>query len=137
MKHHYASKTRLNLLKNIKQNGRAYPLESNVYNHTQDHKDLMECSAHIQCAVPVQEQKVEHLIDSIICTDSTLHADIGLVRASTNNLREYFEAASSSLIEVDPYHLTSRDIGRNPDFSSIEFKSVRGSSVVDLRWHPK
>ena len=72
VKHRSISKKRLNLLQNIKWNGWAYPLESHVSNHRQAHDDLLECSAHIQCAVPGPEQKVEYLIDSIACTDSTL-----------------------------------------------------------------
>ena len=52
-------------------------------------------------------------------------------------MREDFEAASSSLTEVDPYRRTSRSTGRNADVSSIEFKASRGSSGVDLRWHTK
>ena len=52
-------------------------------------------------------------------------------------MREGFEAAASSLIEVDPYRRTSRGAGRNADVSSIDFKAGRGSSGVDLRWHPK
>ena len=106
-------------------------------NHRQAHDDLLECSAHIQCAVPGPVEKVEHVIDSITCTDSTLHADIGLIRANTNNMREDFEAAASSLIEVDPYRRKNRGIGRNADVSSIDFKTGRRSSGVDLRWHPK
>ena len=101
-------------------------------NHRQAHDDLLECSAHIQCDVPGPDQKVEHLIDSIACTDSTLQAAIGLIRANTNNMREDFEAAASSLIKVDPYCRTNRSSGRNADVSSIDFKAGRGSSGVDL-----
>ena len=106
-------------------------------NHKQTHDDLLECSADIQCAIPGPEQKVECLIDSITCTDSTLQAAVGLIRAKTNNMREDFEAVASSLIEVDPYRRTSRGAGRNADASSIDFKAGRGSSGVDLRWHPE
>ena len=52
-------------------------------------------------------------------------------------MREDFEAAASSLIEVDPYRRISRGTSRNSDVSSIDFKDGRGSSEVDLRWHPK
>ena len=48
-------------------------------------------------------------------------------------MREDFEAAASSLIEVDPYRRISRGTGRNADVSSIEFKACRGSSGVNLR----
>ena len=105
--------------------------------YMQAHDDLLECSAHIQCAVPGPEQKVEYLIDSIACTDSTLQAAICLIRANTNNMREDFEAAASSLIEVDPYRRTSHGTGHNADVSSIDFKTVCGSSGVDLQWSSK
>ena len=87
---------------------------------------------HFQCSVPGLEQKLECIIDIIACTDSTFQAAIGLIRANTNNMRKKFEAESSSLIEVYPYRRTSRSTGRNADFSSIDFKDGRGSSVVDL-----
>ena len=121
------------LIQNIKWNGQAYPLESHVSNHRQAHEDLMECSAHIQCAFSGPEKKVECLIDSISCTDSTLQATIGLIRANINNMREDVEAAASSLIEVDPYRRTSRGTGRNADASSIDVKDGRGSYGVYLR----
>ena len=72
-------------------------------NHRQDHDDLLECFAHVECAVPGLEQKVEHLINNVNCTESTLQESAGLIRHNTNNMREYFEAASSSLIKVHPY----------------------------------
>ena len=99
---------RLNLLQNIKWNGGAYPLESHVSNHRQAHD-----------AVPGPEQKTEHLIVSITCTDSTLQAAVGLVRSNTNNMRKDFEATCSSLIEVDPYRRTSRGTGRNADMCRL------------------
>ena len=71
-------------------------------NCVQTHDDLLEQSAHIECSEPRPAQKVECVIDSINCTDSTLQFTIDIVRANTNNMREYFEAASSSLIEVCP-----------------------------------
>ena len=137
VKYRSISKKRLNLLQNIKWNGRAYPLESHVSNHRQAHDDLVECSKHIQCAVPGTEQRVEYLIDSITCTDSTLQAAIGLIRANTNNMRSDFESASSSLIEVDPYRRSSRNNTRQANISSIDFSAGRGSSGVDLRWHTR
>ena len=106
-------------------------------NQRQDYDDLLEYSAHIQCAVPGPEQKVECLINCITFIDSALQTDIGLIRANTNNVQEDFEAASSSLIEVDPYRRTTRGTGRNANVSSIDFKASRGSSGVDLRWHPR
>ena len=53
--------------------------------------------------VPRLEQKVKNLVDSIDYIDSTLQTAIGLIRANTNDMREYFEATSSYLMEVDPY----------------------------------
>ena len=52
-------------------------------------------------------------------------------------MREDFEAASSSLSEVGPYRRTSSSASLNADASSIDFKAGRGSSGVDLQWHPK
>ena len=137
VKYRLISKKRLNLLQNIKWNGRAYPLESHVSNHRQANDELIECSKHIQCAVPGMEQRVEYLIDSLTCTDNTLQAAIGLIRANTNNMRSDFERAASSLIEVDPYRRSARTGSRQANVSSIDFSAGRGSSGVDLRWHPR
>ena len=52
-------------------------------------------------------------------------------------MREDFEYAASSLIEVDPYRRTYLVTGHNADMSSIEFKAGRGSSGVDFRWNSK
>ena len=130
-------KKRMNLLQNIKWNGRSYPLESHVSNHRQAVDDIRECSNHITVVVPDQSQRVEYLIDSISCNDTTLQASLGLVRANTNSMRSDFELASSTLIEVDPYRRSQRGPSRNPDanISEIDFGSGRGSSGVDLRWH--
>ena len=98
VKHRLISKKRLNILQKIKWNGRSYPLESHVFNHRKAHDDLLEFSVRIECAVPGPDQKVQCLINSINCTDSTLQADIGLIRANTNNMREDFEAESSSFV---------------------------------------
>ena len=130
-------KKRMNLLQNIKWNGRSYPLESHVSNHRQAIDDLRECSEHITVSVPDQAQRVEYLIDSINCNDSTLQAAIGLVRANTNNMRNDFEGASSALIEVDPYRRSQRTSDpRSANISAIDFNAGRGTSGVDLRWHP-
>ena len=96
-------KKRMNLLQNIKWNGRSYPLETHVSNHRQAVDDIIECSNHITVAVPDQSQRVEYFIDSIECSDTTLQASLGLVRANTNSMRSDFELTSSTLIEVDPY----------------------------------
>ena len=132
-------KKRMNLLQGIKWNGRSYPLESHVSNHRQAVDDLTECSNHITVAVPDPSQRVEYLIDSIACSDTALQAAIGLVRANTNNMRNDFEAAASTLIEVDPYRKSQRSGGggRNATIAAIDFGAGRGSTGVDLRWHPK
>jgi len=49
-------------------------------------------------------------------------------------MRNDFEAAASSMIEVDPYRRLARNPTRNADISAI---SGRGSTGVDLRFHPK
>ena len=131
-------KKRMNLLQNIKWNGRSYPLESHVSNHRQAVDDLTECSRHITVSVPDPSQRVEYLIDSISCSDNTLQAAIGLIRANTNNMRSDFELAASTLIEVDPYRKAMKNAsGRNANISAIDFSAGRGSTGVDLRWHPK
>lgn len=133
-------KKRMNLLQSIKWNGRSYPLETHVSNHRQAVDDLRECSDHITVSVPDQSQRVEYLIDSIACNDNTLQAAIGLIRANTNNMRNDFESAASALIEVDPYRRSQRSNNNNPktaNVSSIDFSAGRGTSGVDLRWHPR
>lgn len=138
-KYRAISKKRMNFLQNIIWNGRSYPLESHVTNHRIAYDDLRECSAHITVPVPTDPQRVEYLIDSIKSTDSTLQAAIGLVRTNTNNMRDDFEAASSHLIEVDPYRRSNksnaRAAGRQANISAIDFHGGRGDTGVDLRWH--
>ena len=131
-------KKRMNLLQTIKWNGRSYPLETHVSNHRQAVDDLRECSSHITVAVPDQSQRVEYLIDSIACNDSTLQAAIGLIRANTNNMRNDYESAASALIEVDPYRRSQRNPNpKTASVSAIDFSAGRGTSGVDLRWHPR
>ena len=128
------------LFQGIKWNGRSYPLESHVFNHRQAIDDLNDCSNHITVAVPDPAQRVEYLIDSITCNDTALQAAIGLVRANTNNMRNDFEAAASALIEVDPYRKSQRSgagNGRGAQIAANDFGAGRGSTGVDLRWHPK
>ena len=134
-KYRSISKKRMHLLQNVKWNGRAFPLENHVSNHRQAHDDLLECSNHITVPVLDQSQRVEYLIDSISCTDNTLQAAIGLIRANTNGMRTNFDLAASTLIEVDPYRRSFRNNGRNANVSSIDFNAGRGSTGVDLRWH--
>ena len=131
-------KKRMNLLQNTKWNGRAYPLESHVSNHRQAVDDLRECSSHITVPVPDESQRVEYLIDSINCADNTLQAAIGLIRANTNEMRSNFEAAASTLIEVDPYRRSHKTTTseRTATIAAIDFSAGRGASGVDLRWHP-
>jgi hypothetical protein len=138
VKYRAIMKKKMNLLQNVKWNGRSYPLESHVSNHRTAVDDLNECSAHITVAVPDQSQRVEYLIDSISCADTTLQAAIGLIRANTNNMREDFESAASTLIEVDPYKRSNKSgtTPRNANISAIDFSAGRGSSGVDLRWYP-
>ena len=139
-KYRNISKKRMNFLQNLKWNGRSYPLETHVSNHRLAYDDLRDCSTHVTVTVPNPEQRVEYLIDSITCSDNTLQAAIGLIRANTNNMRSNFEDAASSLIEVDPYRRSSRanqnSSGRNANISAIDFGAGRGESGVDLRWHP-
>ena len=138
-KYRAISKKRMNFLQNIKWNGRSYPLESHVSNHRVAYDDLRDCSNHITVPVPNDEQRVEYLIDSINCPDSTLQAAVGLIRANTNNMRQNFEDAASSLIEVDPYKRSTRSSqnssGRQAHISAIDFSGGRGDTGVDLRWH--
>ena len=138
-KYRTISKKRLSFLLRHKWNGRNHPLETHVSNHRVAYDDLRDCSAHVTVTVPNPEQRVEYLIDSINNSDTTLQAAIGLVRANTNNMRSDFEAAASSLIEVDPYHRSSRNnpnTGRTANVSAIDFSGGRGNTGVDLRWHP-
>ena len=131
-------KARMNLLQNIKWNGRSYPLEQHVSNHRSAIDDLRDCSQNIQAAVPNTPQRVEYLLESITCQDSALQAAMGNVRADTNNMRSDFEAASNHLIEVDPYKkLRSGSSKSNlANVSSVTFAG-RGKTGVDLRWHPR
>ena len=100
---------------------------------------LQECSNHITVSVPGDAQRVELLIDSINCSDSTVQAAIGLIRANTNNMRQNFEAVATVLIEVDPYKRSQRSSGppRQANVSTIDFSAGRGTTGVDLRWYPR
>ena len=129
-------KKRVNLLTNIKWNGRSYPLETHVSNHRQAIDDIKECKDHITVTVPDGPQRVEYLIDSINSSDTTLQATIGLIRANSNNSRNDFETAASSLIEVDPYKRQQRHPSNKggAQVSGVSFAG-RGNTGVDLRWH--
>ena len=89
-KYHSIMKKRMNLLQNIKGNGRTYPLETHITNHRQAFDDLRKCSEHITVPVPDQSQRVEYLIDSLACGENTFQAAIGLMRANTNDIRQNF-----------------------------------------------
>ena len=130
-------KKRMNLLQNVKWNGRGFELEKHVSSHRQAVDDLMECANHITCVIPDQSQRVEYIIDSISCNDITLQAALGLIRANTNNMRNDFELCCSTLIEVDPYRRSQKSSSKTPlaQISGIDFSAGRGSSGVDLRWH--
>ena len=93
----------MDLLQNIKWNGRTYPLETNITNHRQAFGDIWKFSEHITVPVPDQSQRVEYLIEILACGESIFKAAIGLVQANTNDMRQNFEAAATALIEVDPY----------------------------------
>ena len=56
---------RMNLVTNIKWNGRSYPVETHVSNHRQAADDLTECAMHISNQVPDESQRVEYLLYSI------------------------------------------------------------------------
>ena len=140
-KYRAVAKARMNLLQNIKWNGRSYPIEQHVSNHRTTLDDLQACHTHIGTAVPDQPQRVEYLLESIACQDTALQAAMGNVRADSHGLRTNFENASSHLIEVDPYRRSSRNPtpgggGKSAHVSSVSFAG-RGNSGVDLRWHTR
>jgi len=132
-------KARMNLLQNIKWNGRSFPLEQHVSNHRTAVDDLNDCAQHIHNAVPNMSQRVEYLLESISCQDSSLQAAMGNIRADTNNMRSNFETAASHIIEVDPYRRASRqppNKDKQANVSAVSFAG-RGETGVDLRWHTK
>ena len=55
------------------------PLENHVSNHFSVADELCECSNQVTVSVTDPSQRVEYLIDSIICNDNTLQATIRLV----------------------------------------------------------
>ena len=133
-------KSRMNMLTNVKWNGRSYPLETHISNHRSAVDDLRDCSTHVQNQVPNVAQRVEYLLDSISCQDSALQAAIGNIRANSNDLRTNFESAAAHMMEVDPYKRAVKNAnrnGRNAQVSDTRFTAGRGETGVDLRWHPK
>ena len=103
----------------------------------QVYDDLLKFSTHTECTVPGPEKNIEYLIDNNNYTCSALKVSMGLIRCNANSMREDVEAESSSLIEVDPYRRSRRSSDHNDVLSSIDFNTGRGSSGIDLRWHPK
>lgn len=96
-------KKEMNILQNIKWNGCNYSLKKQVSKHHQAFDDLNDCSNHITVTAPDAAQRVEYLIDSIVCPDRTLQVAIGLIQSNVNNMHEDFELAANALIEVDIY----------------------------------
>ena len=92
----------MNLLQDIKWNGHSDPLDTHVYNHCQSLEDLQYCDTHINTSFPYQAQQVKYLIDSISCSDKKLKVAIEMVHANINNMHHNFEAATSTLIVVNP-----------------------------------
>ena len=134
-------KSRMNLLTNVKWNGRSYPFETHVSNHRQANDDLVDCASHIDNQVPNESQRVEYLLDSISCQDSALQAAIGNIRADSAGLRTKFEEAAAHMMEVDPYKRTARSNtslhGREAQISDARFTAGRGTTGVDFRWYPR
>ena len=56
----------MNLLQNIKQNVRSYPLKTHVSKNCQAVEDIREYATHITTSVPDQAQRVEYFIDRIL-----------------------------------------------------------------------
>ena len=53
-------------------------------------------------------------------------------------MRNDFEASTSALIDGNPYCRSQRgNDTKNATVSAIDFSAGRGSSGVDLQWHPK
>jgi len=130
-------KKSMSLLQNIKWNRRTYPLENYISNHRQVSDDILKCNGHITVAVPDLPQRVEYLIDLIICSDNNLQTTLVIIRVNNNIMKEDFELASSVLIDVDPYHRSKRPSqGKSgAKISSIDFSTRRVKSGVDFRWH--
>lgn len=56
----------------------------------------------------IKPRGVECSIGRISCSDNTRQAALGLVRANTNTMKEDFDLASSTLIEINPYYQSQR-----------------------------
>ena len=57
-----------------------------------------------------------------------------MIRVNANSMRNKFEAATSSLIELDPYKRSQRHTPNDEGakVSTINFSVVRGSTGVEL-----
>ena len=131
------AKKRQNLLSNIKWNEQNYSLEKHVSNHRQAVEDLHDCGNHITVSIPDASQRVEFLIDSISCGNTTLQAAIGLIRSNVNNMHSDFESTANSLIEVDPFSCNHHTRTRpNAQVAGIDFSTGCGRTGVDLQWYP-
>ena len=62
-KYRTTHKSRMNLLQNIKWNGRNYPMDYHISNHRQATDDIHEYSGNITVTIPDLSQRVEYLID--------------------------------------------------------------------------
>ena len=87
-------------------------------------------------SVPNISQRVEYLLESISSPGNALQAAMVNIHADTNGLCSDFEAASSHIIEVDPYTCYYNPSNKNiqSNVSYVNF-AVRGKTDVDLRWH--
>ena len=119
VKHRSILKKRFHLLKNIKWNDQACPLESHAPNHRQHHDDLMNHSTRMQCSVYGSGQRAEFLLDCTNCIEITLQTATGLIRANTSKMLEDFEHKSSSLTGVNHFYQSSLRSCYNSEISSL------------------
>lgn len=129
-------KKTMHFLQNIKWTGNQYPLETHVSKHRKAHDQVEECTQHMACQDVGDEQKVEYLLDSVTCGNQAIQATLANIR-SDRVKRGDFESSASSLIEVDPYKKRSTPGKPNANVSAIDYGSGRGTTGVDLRWHPR
>lgn len=127
-------------LSSVTWNGNNNSLENHVSKHRRSHDQIEECSTHIPVAVLTGAQKVEYLLDSIVCTNLNVVAAQSLIRNDSTK-RANFEDAASTLIEVDPYVPNNNRNGRGRGGRNANISQMlvggRGKSGVDLRWHSK
>ena len=135
-KYRSIAKTLTNKLMTTKWNGKVYSMEKHVSTHRQCYEELINCLEHVTTLVPGEEQRVQYLIDSIDCGESSVQATICMIRNNMNDMRSSFEKSASALIDVDPYVKVRhrKHGGRTANISSLEYTG-RGGTGVDLRWH--